>query len=43
MTRKSMPKPMKRRIALRSVVTRDSSCPLCQRPWNSIGSACMWR
>ncbi len=38
MRRKSIPKPLKRRIADRSVVARDSSCPDCQRLWKLIGS-----
>ncbi len=41
MTRNSMPKPKKRRMLLRSVVTRDSSWPDCHLPWNAIGSC--WR
>ncbi len=39
MSRNSMPKPKNRRIELRSVVARDSSCPDCQRLWNDIGSS----
>ena len=42
MNRNSIPKPKKRRIADRSVVARDSSCPNCHRLWKLIGSACRW-
>jgi hypothetical protein len=40
MIRKMSPKERNRRITLRSVVTRESSCPDCQRSWNAIGRRC---
>ena len=39
MTRKSRPKPANRRIAERSVVTRESSWPDCHLVWKLIGSS----
>ena len=38
-TRKSRPNPLNRRMAERSVVARESSCPDCHRVWKLIGSA----
>ena len=40
MTRNSSPKPLNRRIADRSVVTRDSSWPDSHLLWKLIGSSC---
>ena len=38
-TRNSSPKPLNRRIAERSVVARESSCPDCHLLWKLIGSS----
>ena len=38
-TRKSRPKPLNRRIAERSVVTRERSWPDCHLEWKLIGSS----
>ncbi len=39
-TKKMAPKPMNRRITLRSVIARESSWPDCQRSWNPTSSRC---
>ena len=39
-TRKMVPNPANRRIADRSVVARDSSCPDCHSSWKPVSSAC---
>ena len=39
-TRNSRPNPANRRIADRSVVTRESSWPDCHCVWKLIGSCC---
>ena len=42
-TRKIRPKVRKRRIALRSEVARERSCPDCQPSWKPTGSFCRCR
>ena len=41
-TKKMAPKPMKRRITLRSVIARDRSWPDCQRSWKPTSRRWSW-
>ena len=40
--KKMVPNPANRRIADRSVVARESSCPDCHSSWNAACRRCRW-